>query len=91
MQFDTYLLLQSPVGVVVAENDDVAPGSNVNSRINFTLTQSGNWDVVVESAFPYVTGGYSISVALAGVPTPTPTPQRHGGLPRVVPFRTPKP
>jgi subtilisin family serine protease len=78
--FNTYLFLRSPNGTVVAQNDDIALGSNTNSRINFTLTQTGDWDIIVESAFPYVTGAYSLSVMPAVVGPCF-------RCPRVVPFR----
>jgi subtilisin family serine protease len=72
-RFDTFLSLVSPTGATVATNDDVAAG-NPNSEIKFTLTRSGSWDVLVESAFPYESGDYFLQ--LTGVLPPTPTRTR---------------
>ncbi len=75
-KFDTYLLLRSPTGAVVAANDNVLPGVATDSHVVFTLTQSGNWDVLVESAFEYESGAYGLAVQASALPTSTPTPTK---------------
>jgi hypothetical protein len=71
--FDTYLGLISPTPAVVAENDDTGScpatggaGGGCNSRITFTLTSSGTWVIVANSAIGNLFGGYTISLACTG-------------------------
>ena len=47
--FDTFLSLIDPNEVPVAQNDDGFAGST-DSRISFTLTATGTWTVVANSA-----------------------------------------
>jgi hypothetical protein len=57
--FDTYLFLLDPVPNVVASNDDF---SGTNSRVTFTLTQTGTWTIGANSAFSGRTGAYSLNL-----------------------------
>jgi hypothetical protein len=71
--FNTYLALVPPsgaaTGTAVATSDS-AEGSTLNSSISFTLTESGTWEIDVESSFPYVTGSYLLSVTAGTQPPP---------------------
>src|SRR5262249_39834906 len=44
-QFDTYLRLESSKGKVLAENDDIDPPNNLNSRIVFTPAEDGTYRI----------------------------------------------
>ena len=67
--FDTYLYLLGPGNTTVASNDDIAPGSNTNSRIPvtgfFTLPTTGQYVIYATSFSPSVTGSYSFSLSFA--------------------------
>lgn len=49
-QFDTLLSLYDADGILIARNDDEAPG-NLNSRIETVLTESGRYYIVAGSYF----------------------------------------
>jgi subtilisin family serine protease len=66
-QFDTYVVLRSPSGTEVASNDD-APGTT-DSRLAYSLSESGSWDVLVESYAPYATGTYRLTLSTSSMPT----------------------
>jgi hypothetical protein len=63
---DTYLYLIGPNGAVVAENDDIVAGTNLNSRIPisgfFSLPVTGNYVIETSSYDPNVTGNYSVTL-----------------------------
>ena len=74
---DTYLYLRSgdKTGPVVAENDDIQTGSNLNSRISQTLA-AGSYTVEATTYAPNLAGSFTLTVAglpAGGGPTPTPT------------------
>ena len=48
--FDAFLRLKDDKGKVLAENDDIEPGVITNSRILFTATKDGTYQLVA-SAF----------------------------------------
>ena len=70
--FDTYLGLISPAPAIAAENDDVGTcspgqiGGGCDSRITFTLTSSGTWVIVTNSALGNQFGGYTLALQCSG-------------------------
>jgi len=59
-QGDSYLLLEGSDGNVLAENDD--GGGSYNSRINYTLSQTGRYTIVATSYNEETTFGYTLSL-----------------------------
>ncbi len=59
--FDTFLILLDPSGLEVEENDDY-PGGGTNSRISFSVTQSGTYTIYANSYAPGVTGPYMLQL-----------------------------
>jgi hypothetical protein len=59
--FDTYLVLSDPGGNIVAVDDDSGVGTD--SRISYTLTQSGNWLLAANSLQSGVIGSYGLHLA----------------------------
>jgi Bacterial pre-peptidase C-terminal domain len=66
--FDTYLYLYTPAGgVPIAFDDDSGGGPNdTNSRIVFTLTESGNWLIAASTFEPNTLGSYDLSLQCSG-------------------------
>jgi hypothetical protein len=62
--FDTWLVLKSPSGTVVAQDDDGNGGTN--SRIAYTPTASGTFTIEATSYSANATGSYSIALACGG-------------------------
>jgi len=62
--FDGYLFMESPQGLVVAENDNHTGVSN--SHIEYTLEQSGEYVVWATSFAPDTSGSYELSVDCTG-------------------------
>ncbi len=60
--FDTWLRVEDSTGKELAYNDDVVPGKNYNSRVEFTPTQDGDYRIVVTSYAPGATGAYSVTI-----------------------------
>ena len=64
--FDTYLYLISPTGAVVAENDDISPGSILNSSIPvggfFAVPVTGTYVIEATSYDPGATGLYDLKL-----------------------------
>jgi hypothetical protein len=58
--FDTYLVLAGPDGNVVAQNDDRS--GDLNSRIDYTLTQSGTFTIWCSSYSESATGSYELTL-----------------------------
>jgi hypothetical protein len=58
--FDGYLLLENPNGLVVAENDNHT--SSANSRIEHEATQSGDYRIWATSYTPATTGVFDLSL-----------------------------
>ncbi|HEX9919856.1 MAG TPA: pre-peptidase C-terminal domain-containing protein, partial [Pyrinomonadaceae bacterium] len=72
---DTVLYLLDPEGSVLTYNDDVDPNSNPpnsNSRIVFTLPQSGLHSIIAGSFAPEERGAYTLSLSLNGTCNLTP-------------------
>jgi thiol-disulfide isomerase/thioredoxin len=59
--FDTYLRLEDAKGKEVAANDDVAPG-NLNSRILYFASKSGEYRVIVTTFDAGKTGAFKLDV-----------------------------
>lgn len=77
--FDTYLILQTPSGRQI-DNDDQVPG-NLNAAIDFVVTEPGAHRVLVTSYAPGMSGDYELSIrgggtgaATAPATGPAPTP-----------------
>ncbi|MCU1264622.1 MAG: hypothetical protein JWM21_940 [Acidobacteria bacterium] len=70
--FDTFLYLTAPNGAQ-AENNDVQPGFDTNSRIppvgSAILPVSGLYTIYATSFFPGATGSYAIGIIVGGAPT----------------------
>jgi hypothetical protein len=62
---DTYLYLIGPGGALLAENDDIVPATDRNSRIPlsgfFTLPVTGTYIIEATSYDPNTTGNYSVT------------------------------
>ena len=58
--FDTYLELYPPSSCTTAATSDDDSGYNTNSRIVFTLTQTGTWTIKARSFSAGVTGSYTV-------------------------------
>ncbi len=63
---DTYLYLFSSTGGLIAANDDVAPGSNSNSRIVSTATVSGTHHILAATFAAGGSGAYNLSLTFNG-------------------------
>ena len=62
-KFDAYLILLSPNGkTTVAENDDIVPVENQNSRLDFTPQQTGEYVLQATSFRPGQTGAYTLKI-----------------------------
>ena len=57
-EFDAYLILQSPTGEMIAQDDDGAGGTN--ARIVMTLPITGSYTLLVNSYEPGETGAYRL-------------------------------
>jgi 3D (Asp-Asp-Asp) domain-containing protein len=83
--YDPYLWLINPTGQIVAQDDD--SGGFPNSRINYTATVAGNYQLKVGSFANGSGGMYELSInnnALIsqgpGAPPPPPPPPQPGGI-----------
>jgi serine protease Do len=63
-QIDTYLIVLSPNGEDVAQDDD--GGGGTNSRLVLTLPSTGTYLVLANSYAPGEVGNYTLEVATAG-------------------------
>jgi hypothetical protein len=61
-EFDTFLRLHDEHGVKLAENDDVDPGRDTNSRLIFTPKQDGTYQIIATSFERQEYGAYEIVV-----------------------------
>lgn len=59
-EFDTYLLLEGPGGVRVAQDDD--GGEGTNARISYTTTASGTHKVIANSYSDSGRGAYTLRI-----------------------------
>ena len=67
--FDTNLMLLDPEGRPVAHNDDASP-DRTDSLIRFTLTQTGTWQIIANSALPGQLGDYKMTLECSEAPPP---------------------
>jgi len=74
--FDTYLIVQTPSGQQL-DNDDVAP-NDTNSRVEIPAAEAGTYRVLVTSYEPGETGAYVLTSGASGA-TPTTTTTNTGG------------
>jgi hypothetical protein len=72
--FDTNLILLDPEGRPVAQNDDASP-DRTDSLIEFTLTGTGTWQIIANSALPGQLGDYKMTLECSEAPPP-PTRKR---------------
>ena len=75
--FDTYLMLVSPDGDVVDENDDTDGGTD--SRISVRLPSTGRYRVVATTYRAGDVGGYSLRANAASASASAPTPRTSSG------------
>jgi hypothetical protein len=61
-QFDAYLRLHDAGGKLLAENDDILPGVNLNARLFFTAPAEGGYRLVATSFEQRGTGSYTLTV-----------------------------
>ena len=87
---DTYLNLRAGTGRdgrIIHFDDDIAPGSDTNSRIEVDSLARGSYTIEATTYYPETTGSFTLAVEIgAGTPTPQPTP-----TPRPRPSATPTP
>jgi tetratricopeptide (TPR) repeat protein len=60
--FDTFLRLEDPLGKRLAENDDIVPGVDLNSRLIFTAPADGVYRIVATSFEQAGTGPYTLRI-----------------------------
>ena len=77
--FDTYLVLLDSAGNVLAEDDDSAEG--VNSQLEFTLAEDGDYTIIATSLREFLSdgasfeaGNFTLMLAVGEAPPATPTP-----------------
>lgn len=66
-QMDPYLILMAPSGAQ-EDNDDIAPGSDTNSRIETTLAESGQYRIGATSYQPGERGAYVVTLQQGDAP-----------------------
>ena len=67
-QFDSYLIVRAPSGRQW-DNDDVQPG-NLNSGLELTVTEAGQYRVIVTSYRAGETGAYTLAITQGVMATP---------------------
>jgi tetratricopeptide (TPR) repeat protein len=60
--FDTFLRLEDGKGTKLAENDDIDPDTNLNSRILFTAPADGTYRLIATSFEQRGTGSYTVLI-----------------------------
>jgi hypothetical protein len=60
--FDTYLFLNDSAGKPLAQNDDIEPGGNLNSRILYIPGKTGEYQLVATSFNKAGRGNYQITL-----------------------------
>lgn len=68
LAFDTYVVLRSPSGDNLEEDDD--GGGSRNSRIEESLEESGRYEVIVTSYAVRETGRYDVTLSMTPAPEP---------------------
>jgi thiol-disulfide isomerase/thioredoxin len=64
--FDTYLRLEDAGGKQLDENDDIEPGKDLNSRIEFTPPKTAEYRIIATSFDGGATGEFKLMVVEAG-------------------------
>lgn len=64
-EFDPYVLIIDSSENAITQEDD-SPGAGLNVRLTFTLPSSGQYTVIVTSALPGESGGYSLALSAPG-------------------------
>jgi serine protease Do len=67
-EFDAYLFLRGPGVAGGRDFQDDDSGGNCNARLTATFPQSGDYEVVVNTAGKYATGQFSLSVTTGSKP-----------------------
>ncbi|MGF1583402.1 MAG: tetratricopeptide repeat protein [Gemmataceae bacterium] len=62
-QFDTMLGVTHSEGQMLAQNDDIVPNENLNSRIVFTPKESGPYEILATSFRQQGRGAYQITIS----------------------------
>jgi serine/threonine-protein kinase len=60
--FDTFLRLEDPTGILLLYNDDVSPPDNLNSRLIFASLKTSAYRLIATSSQPGATGAYTLKV-----------------------------
>ena len=60
--FDTFLILEDAAGKKLAENDDIVPGVNLNSRLLFEAPADGLYRIVATSFEQRGAGAYTLTI-----------------------------
>ncbi|MGD9967788.1 MAG: pre-peptidase C-terminal domain-containing protein [Hyphomonadaceae bacterium] len=66
-QVDPYLILLAPSGAQ-EDNDDIAPGSDTNARIETTLAETGQYRIGATSYQPGESGAYVVTLQQGAAP-----------------------
>jgi hypothetical protein len=74
--FDPYLILADDQGRKLAENDDIEPPVNLNSRIVFTPQKDGSYRLMAASYRQIGTGAFTLTVRTVRAPAPAPRRRR---------------
>jgi hypothetical protein len=61
-QFNAYLVVQDAQGKTLAENDDIVPNVNLNSRLLFTAPTDGTYRLVATSFEGRGSGAYTLTI-----------------------------
>jgi hypothetical protein len=84
---DPYLRVHDASGTLLAENDDIQQGVNLNSELTFTASSSGSYYLEAGGFLDDTSGTYTVRVTDVS-PTPTPGP---GPAPSPGPTPSPAP
>jgi serine protease Do len=60
--FDPFLRLESPAGKELAENDDITPGINLNSRIVYKALKDGDYRIIATTFEGEQTGKFTVNI-----------------------------
>jgi thiol-disulfide isomerase/thioredoxin len=66
--FDAYLFLKDNAGKTLAENDDIDPGMNLDSRIIHTVDKAGTYRILATSFDGSKTGAFTLTVVELSAP-----------------------
>jgi serine/threonine-protein kinase len=61
-QFDTLLRLENAQGQVLAQNSDVKPTADSNSRLIFVPPQDCDYKLIATRVYPHGTGAYTLTI-----------------------------